>query len=181
MPSLHCLRPDDILCQSRDTHTQTQAPYPNTHMNSLIELPIPYTLQHFDISLVQRLQRFLSMCILKLSFQSWQYISQTGHSKPPTACPSPLTSRAPITTAERQQQAITARWECDTFHKSLSWEIAFLYPAWDCVWRKNTTAHNTHTTKAELSTHFWKVPPAGSRTKSELMVPSNLEIIRILD
>lgn len=64
------------------------------------------------------------------------HLSHASHSIPPhpPTCPSSLP--APITTAERHQQAITARWECDTFHKSLSWEIAFLYPAQDCVWRK---------------------------------------------
>lgn len=94
------------------------------------------------------------MCILKLSFQSWQYISQAGHSNPLPPAPSSLASQAPITTAERHQQAITARWESDTFHKSLSWEIAFLYPAWDCVWGKNTTVP-THKTKAPTCLHMF--------------------------
>lgn len=89
------------------------------------------------------------MCILNLSFQPWQY--KSGHCKTPPhhalhhhpPSPSTLSLIQLITTAERHQQAITARWECDTFHKSLSWKIAFLYPAWDCVSRKKKK--NTHT------------------------------------
>ena len=81
------------------------------------------------------------MCILNRSFQPWQY--KSGHCKPPPLAlhhhpPSPSTRSHPAYhySWAAHQQAITARWECDTFHKSLSWEIAFLYPAWDCVWRK---------------------------------------------
>lgn len=79
---------------------------------------------------------------MKHSLQMWQSLSYAAHISPLAPALSCLASQALIPAAERQQQAITNRWECDTSHKSLSGEIAFLQPAWDSVWMwgKKTTA-----------------------------------------
>lgn len=106
-------------------------------------------LWHFDLYLFRCYNGFkLNTCIIKLSSQACQQISHHVMVTPPTPLTfsSSFASQAPITTDELHQQAITVGWECDTFHKSLSWEIAFLYPAQNCVWREKT---GTHLTKAQ--------------------------------
>lgn len=65
------------------------------------------------------------------------------HTQP--SLPYHLSLHEHITTTERHQQAITSRWECDTFHKSLNWEIAFLYPARNSVLEKKPLPEHRHT------------------------------------
>lgn len=138
MLSLDCPRLD--YCGNCRFNKFKYSPFPQSHSHVMF-----FAKQNSDSLRVSKYCTS-SWCTTKLmglrappSFLTIDFTGGCGKSLPRPStytCPSYLVSQEPITSAQWHKQAITARWGCDTFHKSLSWEIAFLYPAWDCVCRK---------------------------------------------